>query len=96
MKKSTLQLKIAQLPQNPGVYFFCDQKDEILYIGKATNLRSRVSSYFRNVIPNLFRDLDAESSSARQIIELLFRANFDIMIFISMIFGLLDKKRAWN
>jgi excinuclease ABC subunit C len=35
-----------ELPQNSGVYFWRDAKDEILYIGKATNLRDRVRSYF--------------------------------------------------
>jgi excinuclease ABC subunit C len=47
MEKSILQPKIAQLPNNPGVYFFYGSKGALLYIGKATNLRSRVSSYFR-------------------------------------------------
>lgn len=47
MEKSILQQKMADLPQNPGVYFFRDSKGKILYIGKATNLRSRVQSYFR-------------------------------------------------
>ncbi len=42
-----LSEKIKQFPQSPGVYFFYGDKAEILYIGKATNLRSRVSSYFR-------------------------------------------------
>ncbi|EKE19980.1 MAG: hypothetical protein ACD_8C00070G0003 [uncultured bacterium] len=44
-----IQRKVAELPQNPGVYFFRDQKGKILYIGKATNLKSRVQSYFRAV-----------------------------------------------
>lgn len=35
-----------KLPDAPGVYFFVDGKKEILYIGKATSLRSRVRSYF--------------------------------------------------
>jgi excinuclease ABC subunit C len=48
MKMSILQPKIAQLPQNPGVYFFYGSKKELLYIGKATSLRSRVQSYFRS------------------------------------------------
>lgn len=39
--------RIKKLPQNPGVYFFRGAGGEVLYIGKATNLRSRVSSYFR-------------------------------------------------
>ena len=34
------------LPETPGVYFFLDEKDELLYIGKATSLRDRVKSYF--------------------------------------------------
>ena len=34
------------LPRSPGVYMFRDASDEILYIGKATNLRQRVRSYF--------------------------------------------------
>jgi excinuclease ABC subunit C len=56
MNLSSIKQKIAELPQNPGVYFFCGEKGKILYIGKATNLRSRVSSYFRNVIPGLTRN----------------------------------------
>ncbi|MDD5397346.1 MAG: UvrB/UvrC motif-containing protein, partial [Candidatus Moranbacteria bacterium] len=54
---SSIKLKVASLPQNPGVYFFLGEAQsalggraknrQILYIGKATNLRSRVQSYFR-------------------------------------------------
>jgi len=44
---SILKPKIASLSQGPGVYFFRDKAGKILYIGKATNLRSRVQSYFR-------------------------------------------------
>ncbi len=36
----------ADLPRSPGVYMFRGQADEILYVGKATNLRQRVRSYF--------------------------------------------------
>jgi excinuclease ABC subunit C len=38
--------KLELLPQSPGIYKFLNEKREILYIGKATNLRSRVRSYF--------------------------------------------------
>lgn len=34
------------LPRSPGVYMFAGARDEVLYVGKATNLRSRVRSYF--------------------------------------------------
>ena len=36
----------AGLPRSPGVYLFCGHRDEVLYVGKATNLRQRVRSYF--------------------------------------------------
>lgn len=36
----------TQLPRSPGVYLFVGQRDEVLYVGKATNLRQRVRSYF--------------------------------------------------
>lgn len=52
----TIQEKIKNLPGAPGVYFFYAKDKELLYIGKATNLRSRVQSYFRGVIPGLIRN----------------------------------------
>jgi excinuclease ABC subunit C len=41
-----LEQKISHLPTNPGVYLFKDKKGTILYVGKAGNIRHRVSSYF--------------------------------------------------
>ncbi|MBI2356852.1 excinuclease ABC subunit UvrC [Candidatus Dojkabacteria bacterium] len=45
-----LKEKIQLLPRSPGVYKFLDENGELLYIGKATNLHSRVSSYFSSDI----------------------------------------------
>ena len=39
--------KIQDFPTGPGLYFMKGAKEEVLYIGKAKNLRSRVSSYFQ-------------------------------------------------
>ncbi|MFW2332863.1 DEDD exonuclease domain-containing protein [Ilumatobacter sp.] len=36
----------TSLPRSPGIYMFCGNRDEVLYVGKATNLRQRVRSYF--------------------------------------------------
>ncbi len=41
-----LEDKIRNLPDNPGVYQFLDEKSNIIYIGKGKSLRKRVSSYF--------------------------------------------------
>ena len=48
MYDSGLSLKeqVAMLPNLPGCYLFCDRDGQIIYVGKAKNLRRRVSSYF--------------------------------------------------
>ena len=45
-----LENKLETIPNKPGIYKFLDKKEKILYVGKATNLKSRVSSYFNNSI----------------------------------------------
>ena len=38
--------QLEALPAKPGVYLFKDEEDNVIYVGKAVNLRSRVRSYF--------------------------------------------------
>ncbi len=44
--------QIEQLPYTPGVYYFHNEKGKVVYVGKAKNLRKRVSSHFSNNKPN--------------------------------------------
>ena len=41
-----IKSQLKTLPDKPGVYQFFDEKDNIIYIGKAKSLKKRVSSYF--------------------------------------------------
>ena len=43
-----LKTKLEQLPKSAGVYFHKDNTGEIIYVGKASNLRNRVRSYFQS------------------------------------------------
>jgi len=52
-----------ELPREPGVYLFKRSDDRVLYVGKATDLRSRVRSYFsqnpdREMVPRLVKEAD--------------------------------------
>ncbi|MFZ2560442.1 MAG: excinuclease ABC subunit UvrC [Candidatus Nanoperiomorbaceae bacterium] len=42
-----LRQKLKKLPKNPGVYFHKSADGTVIYVGKASNLKNRVSSYFR-------------------------------------------------
>ena len=47
MNKSPIKLELSTMPNLPGVYQFFNNSKKIIYIGKAKNLKKRVSSYFQ-------------------------------------------------
>lgn len=47
MKEFNLDEELKKLPEQPGVYLMHDKADEIIYVGKAINLRNRVRQYFQ-------------------------------------------------
>jgi len=56
--------KVKSFPTGPGLYFMKGPKDKVLYIGKAKNLRARVSSYFQ-------KSSDLAATRGPKIVEML-------------------------
>ena len=52
-----MKIELSILPENPGCYLFKNKEGEIIYIGKAKNLKKRISSYFQK------KDLDIKTKS---------------------------------
>ena len=49
--RDELKMKISLLPTSPGVYQYLNNEGTVIYVGKAKNLKRRVSSYFNRVHP---------------------------------------------
>jgi len=45
---SELQEKLDRVPDNPGIYQYFDESGKIIYVGKAKNLKKRITTYFTN------------------------------------------------
>ncbi|NOZ83466.1 MAG: GIY-YIG nuclease family protein, partial [Epsilonproteobacteria bacterium] len=56
MSDSSITKQIGSMPGSAGVYIMKDRANQILYVGKAKNLRKRVSSYFQDGKPNIKLD----------------------------------------
>lgn len=75
-------LQIEKIPRSPGLYFFIGAKNEVLYVGKAANLRERLRSYFPASVSEKIWRLRQESKKLKvlaldsEIDALLKEANF--------------------
>lgn len=58
------------IPTSPGVYLYSDDRDRVIYVGKAKNLRKRVMSYFRkeDAVPVKTRAMLAHAASLRTLV----------------------------
>ncbi len=52
MDKELLKATLSTMPESPGCYQYFDEDDRIIYVGKAKNLKRRVSSYFNKDLPD--------------------------------------------
>jgi len=67
-QKSELSDVLSVLPEKPGVYSYMDKDGEIIYVGKAKNLKKRVSSYFMKKLTGKTRILVGKVADIKHII----------------------------
>lgn len=60
--KKKLANDYSKVPDSPGVYFFKNSKDEIIYVGKAKSLKTRVKNHFSTTAPAKSRKIVRQAS----------------------------------
>ncbi|MBK7629489.1 MAG: GIY-YIG nuclease family protein [Ignavibacteriales bacterium] len=66
--KKELQEDYRALPNAPGIYYFTNKKDEIIYVGKAKSIRDRVKTYFSTSAPRKAQKIVKQAARLRHII----------------------------
>jgi excinuclease ABC subunit C len=61
--KNPLKLRLKETPSQPGVYFWRDLAGQVLYVGRATNLKNRLSQYFQKDIDPRIAEMVATAAS---------------------------------
>ena len=79
---------INNLPHSSGVYYFHDQKDKVIYVGKAVDLKKRVTSHFSN---------NAPSKRKQELIRNLHKITYQECgsEFLSLLYESVEIKRLW-
>ena len=69
MITTSLKIKLATIPKQPGVYQFFSREKKIIYIGKAKNLKKRVSSYFtKNITSQKTKNLVKNIANLKHVV----------------------------
>lgn len=81
--ENDIKKQLKNLPKDAGCYLFKDKKEKIIYIGKAVNLKNRVSQYFRKS--------EKQSLKTQKLVENIF--NVDFVLCDSEIDALIEEAR---
>jgi len=60
-----LKVKLLKAPNAPGVYFWLDRKGTVLYVGRATNLKNRLSQYFQKNLESRIAEMVGAAKDLR-------------------------------
>lgn len=66
--KKELQEDFRALPNSPGIYYFTNREDEIIYVGKAKSIRERVKSYFSSSSPHKAKKIIKQAARLKHVI----------------------------
>lgn len=66
--KEELREDYISLPNVPGIYYFTNKKDEIIYVGKAKSIRDRVKTYFAPSAPKKAQKIVKQAARLKHII----------------------------
>jgi len=64
----SLKSKLKEIPAQPGVYFWLDKDDQVLYVGRATSLKNRLSQYFQKDIEPRIAEMVATAQNLRWLV----------------------------
>ncbi len=72
---SKLKNKLKTVPKKPGVYFWLDKRGKVLYVGRATKLKNRLSQYFqKNISPRIAEMVMAANDIRYEVTDTLLEA----------------------
>lgn len=63
-----LKSRLKEAPNKPGVYFWLDENEKVLYVGRATSLKNRLSQYFQKDIEPRIAEMVATAKSLRWLV----------------------------
>jgi excinuclease ABC subunit C len=74
-QKNKLKAKLKTIPKKPGIYFWLDKNGKILYVGRATSLKNRLSQYFqKNIEPRIAEMVASAADIKYEVTETLLEA----------------------